>query len=135
MATLRRRGDLQWQALIRKRGYPQQSKTFDTKAEAEAWVAVIDSEMVRGIFIGRAEAEQTTLGEILERYERDVAPMHKGVVTESYRLLQLRKHPIAASFLASLQPLHFARYHDAKLRQVAPATVVNRSGFVGGSNS
>ena len=65
MSTIRRRGDLQWQVLIRKRGYPQQSKTFNSKSEAEAWAVIIESEMVRGVFVSRTEAEQTTLGDIL----------------------------------------------------------------------
>ena len=54
-----------WQVLIRRHGYPQQTATFDTKAEAEAWAAVIESEIARGVFISRAEAEQTTLADAL----------------------------------------------------------------------
>jgi len=35
MATFTNRGDYQWQAKVRRKGDPPQSKTFDTKAEAE----------------------------------------------------------------------------------------------------
>ncbi|RXZ44534.1 hypothetical protein [Crenobacter cavernae] len=48
------RGDLQWEVRVRRKGFPLQCKTFDTKAEAEAeaWASVIESEMVRGVFTG-----------------------------------------------------------------------------------
>ena len=36
-----------WQAHIRRRGYPAQVRTFDTKAEAEAWAAGIEHEIAR----------------------------------------------------------------------------------------
>lgn len=36
MATIKRHGT-GWQARIRRRGYPQQTKTFRHKAHAESW--------------------------------------------------------------------------------------------------
>ena len=66
MAAIRKRGPYQWQVRIRKKGYPAQTKTFDTKAEAEVWAATVESEMARGIFISRKEAENTTLSEALD---------------------------------------------------------------------
>lgn len=62
MATFRRRSGA-WQALVRKKGFGQISRTFDTKADAEAWAKVTESEMVRGIFVSLKEAENTTLSE------------------------------------------------------------------------
>jgi len=45
MASIRKRGEYQWAASARRRGYPTVCKTFGLKAEAEAWVATIESEM------------------------------------------------------------------------------------------
>ena len=53
MATLRKRGPYQWEAQIRRRGWPAQSKTFESKAEAEAWAQMIESEMARGVWLGK----------------------------------------------------------------------------------
>ena len=36
MASIRKRGDLQWEARVRKRGQTVQCKTFKTRAKAEA---------------------------------------------------------------------------------------------------
>jgi hypothetical protein len=42
MATIRNRGPAadkgQWEAQIRRKGYPAQRKTFETKADAQAWI-------------------------------------------------------------------------------------------------
>ncbi len=77
MATIRKRGNYQWEAQIRKRGFPSQTKTFNTKVEAEAWAKMIESEMARGVWLSRSEAESTTLYEALTRYEKEIVPDKK----------------------------------------------------------
>jgi len=56
-----------WQVRIRKKGFPQQVKTFRAKAEAEAWAKSVESEMERGSWRDTSEAHATTLGEALSR--------------------------------------------------------------------
>ncbi len=137
MATIRKRGEYQWEAQIRKRGFPPQSKTFNTKAQAEAWASVIESEMVRGVFISRAAAERTTLGEIMDRYLAEVTPQHRGSATESLRLKAMQRHTLASRPLATLSAYDFAKYRDERLKgdpskgikPVKPATVHRELGI------
>jgi hypothetical protein len=68
VASISKRGRY-WRAQIVRRGYPPQYRTFDTRAEAEAWSRAMESEMDRGIFVSRVESEKTTLAEALKRYE------------------------------------------------------------------
>ncbi len=103
MASIYRRGPCQWQVLIRRKGYPTQAKVFETKAEAEAWSKTIESEMVRGVFASRKEAENTTLSEALDRYEREVIPTKKGALQESMRIRIWKRTPLAKRFLASIR--------------------------------
>lgn len=77
MASIIERGPFQFQVQIRRKNYPTQTKTFETRREDKAWVIVIESEMVRGVFTDRREAEQTTLGAALERYKREVTSCKK----------------------------------------------------------
>ena len=58
MATLRKRGPYQWEAQVRRRGWPAQSKTFESRAEAEAWAQMIESEMARGVWLDRGELDK-----------------------------------------------------------------------------
>lgn len=123
MASIVKRGAHQYQAQIRRKGYPIQTRTFETKRDAEAWVATLESEMRRGIFIDRTEAEQTTFGEILNRYAREVTPEKSGWRAEISRLNQLQQHPLASRTLASLRSADFAEYRDTRLQAVGPKTV------------
>ena len=72
MASISKRGRY-WRAQIVRRGYPPQYRTFDTRAEAEAWTRGIETEMDRGVFLSRVESEQTTLAEALDRYQREIS--------------------------------------------------------------
>lgn len=76
MATITKRAS-GWQVKIRRRGYPSQSGTFDTRAWAEAWARKIESEMDDGRFVSRTEAEATTLAEALDRYAMEITPRKK----------------------------------------------------------
>ena len=49
MATLEKRGDF-WRVKIPRKGYPAQTRSFDTKAQAERWPRDIESEKNTGIF-------------------------------------------------------------------------------------
>ncbi len=73
MATIFKRGDGQWQVKIRRSGYPLQSKTFAIKGDAEAWARLVESEMDRGVYVSRVEAERQTFGDILKRYAKEVS--------------------------------------------------------------
>ena len=66
-----------WQAKVRRKGFPTQTKVFRTRREATDWAAIIESEMVRGTFTPRTEADRTTLGESFERYLAEVTPGKK----------------------------------------------------------
>jgi hypothetical protein len=65
-------------------GFEPISKSFLTKADAEAWARLTEAEMVRGVFIKRTDAERTTLAEALGRYEKEVTPTKKGKDAETY---------------------------------------------------
>lgn len=46
MTSFRKRGELQWQARISRKGFPPQVKTFMTRAEA--WARQVESETDEG---------------------------------------------------------------------------------------
>ena len=95
MATFRKRGPDQWQAQVRKKGQPLQTKTFETRALAEQWARAIEVEMDKGVFVSRAEAESTTLKELFERYLAEITPRMKGAAFETNRLHALMRLPLA----------------------------------------
>jgi integrase len=127
MAAINKRGPHQWRAQIRKNGFPPQSKTFTTKAEAEAWVQMTESEMTRGVWVSRGEAESTSLDEALTRYELEITPGKKTANGEKSFIRILRATSLAKRSLASIRSTDVAQLRDAWLRDgYAPATVVRR---------
>ena len=103
MATITNRGPLQWRARIRRKGYPVTTKTFETKSDAEKWAREIESEMDRGAFVSRVEAEQYTLTECLDRFIDEYIPRLKHPVYEVRRIRKLQRHPIACRIMASIR--------------------------------
>ncbi len=75
-----------WQTRARKQGWPQQTRTFDLKSEAQTWARTIESEMARGAWCPSAEAEATTLAEALERYASEVSARKRGAHQEGGRM-------------------------------------------------
>ncbi len=125
MATFQKRSG-NWRAIITKKGYPRQTKTFDSKAEAEAWAAVMESEMARGVFVDRTEAESTTLADALDRYEREVTPNKKGAPQERLRIAAWKRDPLALRSLASIRGADLAKWRDSRLAGgTSPTTVRN----------
>ncbi|WP_237577031.1 hypothetical protein [Mycetohabitans sp. B8] len=53
---------------------------------------MIESEIDRGVFVSRAEAESTTFAEALDRYDPEIAASKKGYVQEASLLRNLEEH-------------------------------------------
>lgn len=123
MASITKRGKF-WRAQVVRRGYPPQYRTFDVRAEAEAWARTLETEMDRGIFVSRAEAERTTLAEALERYRAEISA-HKAHPQQDYqRIRHWLKQDLAHYFLANLRGADFARYRDQRLAMGRAANTV-----------
>lgn len=123
MASFRKQGT-SWQARVRRRGYPVEIKSFPTKAEAERWARTIESEMDRGEFVSRTEAEQTTFSEVIQRYMEAITPKKRGHVEETIRLKATLRHRIASMSMANLTPQVVADYRDDRLRTCKANTVI-----------
>lgn len=112
MASIRRRGELQWEARIRRAGHPVQCRTFETKARAEAWARSVEAEMDRGAWVDRSETESITLADALDRYAREVTPSKResGQRQEGNRIRALQSYPIAKRPLGTIRGRDVATY-------------------------
>jgi len=122
VATFRKRGPRQWQAQVRKRGYPLQTKTFETHAAAQVWARATEYVMDQGLFLSRAEAESTKLKELLERYLEEITPLNKGAGPEGARIKALLRHPLVQRYVAGMRGVDVARYRDERLKKVSTGT-------------
>ena len=122
MASFSKRGPHQWQAQVRKKGQPLQTKTFETRAQAEQWARAIEVEMDKGVFVSRTEAESTTPKELLERCLDEITGLKKGAGPETNRLCALMRHALGRRLAAGIRGVDIARFRDERLRKVSSAT-------------
>lgn len=86
--------------------------------------------MVRGVFMDRSEAERNTLGDLFDRYLRDVSPSKKGASSESYRLRSLRRDAISEYKVAALTGKILAEWRDRRLKKVSGSTTNRDLGLI-----
>lgn len=123
MATITKRAT-GYQVQIRRRGFPAVSKMFDTKRDAEAWTRMNETQMDQGIYLDRSEADRTTLGEILQRYKREVTPLKKSAENENIRIDRLVRDESLCQYKATaLTGKLFAEWRDRRSQQVTGSTV------------
>lgn len=123
MATINKRGPYQYQAIVRRKGYPCQIKTLESRQDAETWARSIESKMDDNSFRDRRSLARLTLGDALERYVSTITPTKRGCVQERNRLRQLQRHPISIRAIDSLQAKDYAAYRDERLKVVSPTAV------------
>jgi len=119
MATIRKRGS-RYNVQIRKEGYPSITKTFASISVAKKWAKGVEADMERRIHV--EVPDQTTVGELLNRYQRQILPSHKGQQVEAYRLGTLKKH-LGSLRLIHLTPKEVASYRDLRLKEVSSASL------------
>lgn len=113
MASIKKRGAY-WRVQIRRKGYPTQSQSFDSKSVAEAWARKLEREMDCGSFIIPDEADHTTLAEALERYWENIASKKRHPTQERQRINHWLRQALSASYLRNLRGADFAKYRDAR---------------------
>lgn len=91
MATVTKTPSGTFKVQIRKVGIPAITKTYKTKADAQKWARLIESELDRGIFINRQEADKVTVGELIDRYIQEVTPLKRSAIKDKCRMLYLNK--------------------------------------------
>jgi integrase len=119
MATIRKyRGKFNVQ--IRKKGYPFISKSFVSLTVAKKWATTTEADMERRLHV--VIPDDTTVGELLGRYRREILPTHKGQQAEGYRIQTISVF-LGDLNLIHLTPKEIAKYRDHRLEEVSPASL------------
>ncbi len=129
MATFRQRGN-RWQAQVRLKGQPLESKSFITRSDAERWARAIEAAMDKGSYVNTAVARRITFGELVDRYVLEVLPAMKGAPVDVIRLKALRRNRICALSVAALTPEQVAKFRDSRLTAVSNGTVIRDLAYI-----
>ena len=125
MATITRTPSNTWKAIVRKRGWPTTIKTFRTKRDAQDWARRTEDEMVRGVYIDRAESDRLLLNQALDRYLREVSATKKPSTHSAERhKAKALKAELGDYSLAAITPDLVAGYRDKRLEVGKSASTV-----------
>lgn len=124
MANITQRENGKWQAKIRRKGWPNQSKAFQTQEAAQQWARAVEREMDIGAFINRNDAEKTTFSDAAARYTKDVLPKLRGAKSDLSRIKRLNE-TFGKYSLASINAALLSSYRDDRLKVVAAQTVTH----------
>lgn len=129
MASFRKHGN-GWQGRIRRRGYPDITKTFEAKSDAEKWARAVETEIDKGQYANINEAQRTSLEDLITRFLVEVTPTMKGATEDTIRLKAIMRKPIARWSMANLSAARIAAYRDERLKQVSNGTVIRELAYL-----
>lgn len=118
MANIRKLPSGNWNAQVRVKGWPEVSKTFRIKRDAEHWATSTEDEINRGIYVVRSGAEKLTIRQAITRYTKEVTPTKKPstqkreLITADQVISSLGKYT-----LTSLNSEIVANYRDKRLAE------------------
>ena len=130
MATFRRRASGYVQAIVRRKGWPVESKSFRTKAEAEMWARDVENKMDRGVFVSTSDAEQMTFSDLVKRFRTEFAPHHYRVRdgNETWRFQCERLESWFGDYsLAAIDQQLVAKFRDERLAGTSNRAAVAES--------
>ncbi|KVL18265.1 tyrosine-type recombinase/integrase [Burkholderia cepacia] len=127
MATITRRDtqspEHRWQAKVRLKGFPSQSKSFPTRVQAENWAHGVETEMRHGTFVDTTAARETTLGDLLQKYAERVSPTKKSGAGEAKRIRSMLRWHLCKYAVVNVTPVVLAEWRDERLQAVTGSTV------------
>lgn len=129
MASFRYRSD-RWQARVRRKGYPDETKSFISRQDAEKWARALESEIDKGQFVNVSEAQRITLGDLIARYLVEITPSMKGAPEDTIRLKAIMRRPIARWSMVNLSAARIAAYRDERLKEVSAGTVIRELAYL-----
>lgn len=114
-----------WRAEVARLGV-RTSKVFPTKAQASAWAAQVEAEILAG---KRKGGSDVTVAQAIDRYLKEIVPHRRGGVYERRRMLALlRLCPWLAQMpVAEVRSEHMARWRDERRAAVSDASVVREA--------
>ena len=114
MASFRQQGN-SWQTRVRRKGYPDITKSFNSRQDAERWARSVEASLDRGTYGDPKKAEKVTLDDLIGRYIKEVLPPMTGFVDDTYRLRDIQRRDIARINMARLSSVQMVRKPTVEL--------------------
>ena len=118
-----------WQAQIRIKDYPNRTKSFLLKKDAELWARQIEISLQKDDLGIRLNSYPAFI-EIINRYVKEVSSLKRGFVNERHHLSNILKEKFIYLPLNKIIPLYFAKYRDKRLQEVKSSTLLREFNII-----
>lgn len=119
-----------FRAIVRRVGYPFQSKVLPTRAQAEKWARSVESEMDKRAYIAPS---RTKVRKIFEKFRDEVCPTRKGEKWEKTRINRLiRTCAWVDKNIDDLDRFDIQAWRDMRLKEVSGASVNREMNLISG---
>lgn len=130
MATIETRrnedGSIGYRAKVRLKGFPSESATFERKTDAKEWAKQTEASMRQGRHFKTAEAKKHTVGDLIDRYLRELEIKNPKRFTDVKTLLGWWKGEIGVYLLSDMSRALIIEQRD-KLLNTKGRNVETRS--------
>ena len=123
-------GKIKYRALVRLKGYPPQSATFERRTDAKKWGQDTESAIRHGRYFPTHEARKHTFSDLVDRYIAQVLPHKPKMIKQQQSQLLWWKKQIGHYLLADVSPALISECKERlfsdkndKGKTRAPATV------------
>ena len=123
MATIRKRKSGKWQVIIRKKNYPNVTRSFLEKSTASKFAKDVETQMDKQIFQDLTGASTTTLKDLMIKYRDEIVVNQKASQQTSSTLNMLMRNKIAFYSLTQLKSKHLYKFKKEMSVDRAPKTV------------
>lgn len=121
MATVRKRGK-SYQAVVRKKGHSQITKTFSSLSAAKKWGKQAEVELEKGVYQDLKLAQRMTVKEAVDSYNSEYLRLKKSYRKEQSRVAVV-KRMLGVKILANVTSTDLVSYRDKRLNEVSAASV------------
>lgn len=105
-------GKVSYRVQVRLKGYPIQTATFERKTDAKLWAQQTESAIREGRHFKTSAAKRHTLGEMIDRYARDVLPAKPKSIRSQGVQFRWWKAEMGSYALADVTPALISQYQD-----------------------
>lgn len=114
-----------WYAMVFDGSEKPSTKSFSTWGRAKAWVSRCEAARLRYApqTVDEETVQNTTLGDIVLRYGREVSSLKRGAKAEAYKIAKIAESSLGGILLNDLHSKAISQYRNDRLQIVAPSTV------------
>ena len=106
-----------WRAQIRRKGHSTFNKSFTQKKDAQRWAAEQERTIdLTGLPLTIEQLRKTTVGDVVDRYLKEVTPQKASVENEKLVLEKFKRNPMCKKSLAELSSGLGVKYRDERLK-------------------